>query len=425
MRMRPFRVFVLSLVLLALHSGCRKPDSDLGLGLQPEGELLDLRHDTLGFSIEMVLADSLRTDERSRLLLGNLFDPISGMTKASFSTEMRLSETNKDFGVNPICDSIYLSFRFSGPAYGRIDDQYMVVEQLMDTVSYDSAYYSFDIPATIPGNLVLPESQPIQVHPLQSVFVGNDTLSPQVRIPLISSYGQSILDADTSVFDNNANWKAWFKGLQIKSGSGGGGIVCLEPTTGISVMRLHYHNTTDTASYDFVINANAARIGHFQHIWPPEFDALNDSLATQDAPRVALVGGASSYLRVDLSGLDTLNAPEGAVVNRAELVLPLNSALSKLPRPSILTAFLKRESGGLELAPEATSPGITYGGVYDAARDAYVLNLPLYAQRRLNGEEARPDLYLYSEISSVAIEQAVFDTPIASSNASFVVTWSE
>ena len=113
MRMRPFRVFVLSLVLLALHSGCRKPDSDLGLGLQPEGELLDLRHDTLGFSIEMVLADSLRTDERSRLLLGNLFDPISGMTKASFSTEMRLSETNKDFGVNPICDSIYLSYRFS------------------------------------------------------------------------------------------------------------------------------------------------------------------------------------------------------------------------------------------------------------------------------------------------------------------------
>ena len=77
------------------------------------------------------------------------------------------------------------------------------------------------------------------------------------------------------------------------------------------------------------------------------------------------------------------------------------------------------------MAPEATSPGITYGGVYDEARNAYVLNLPLYAQRRLNGEETRPYLYLYSELSSVAIEQVVFDSPVASTNATFIVTWSE
>lgn len=423
--MRLFRVFFFSILLISLQYGCRKPDSDLGLGLQPEGELLDLRTDTLGFSIEMVPVDSLRTDERSRLLLGNLYDPIAGLSKASFSTELRLSETNKDFGVNPICDSLFMAFRFNGPAYGQNSDQYLVVEQLQDTVSYDSAYYSFDVPPTLPGNLVLPAAQPIQVHPLESVFVGGDTLSPQVRIPLITSWGQGILDADTSVFDNNANWKSWFKGLQISSGSGGGGIVCLEPNTGVSLMRIHYHNDTDTAAYDFVINSNAARIGHFAHSWPPEFSALNDSMSTTNAPRVALVGGAASYLRVDLSGMDTLEAPEGAVINRAELVLPLNDAPSKLPRPSILTAFLKRDNGGLELSPEATSPGITYGGVYDADRNAYVLNLPLYAQRRLNGEETRTQLYLYSELSSVAIEQVVFDSPISSSNATFVVTWSE
>jgi len=77
------------------------------------------------------------------------------------------------------------------------------------------------------------------------------------------------------------------------------------------------------------------------------------------------------------------------------------------------------------LSPEATSPGVTYGGQFDPERNAYVLNMPIYAQRRLNGEETRPFVYLYSELSSVALEQVVFDTPISSAEATFVVTWSE
>jgi hypothetical protein len=85
--MRSVRTPFLFLVALLSLIGCRKPDSDLGLGLQPEGELLDLRTDTLSFSVEMVPVDSLRTDERSRLLLGNTLDPISGLTSAFFSTD--------------------------------------------------------------------------------------------------------------------------------------------------------------------------------------------------------------------------------------------------------------------------------------------------------------------------------------------------
>ena len=54
-----------------------------------------------------------------------------------------------------------------------------------------------------------------------------------------------------------------------------------------------------------------------------------------------------------------------------------------------------------------------------------MLNLPVYAQRRLNGEETRPYVYLYSELSSVALEQVVFYTTISSPDAAFIVTRSE
>lgn len=423
--MRLTRVLFLFAFVALCAAGCRKPDGGLGLGLQPEGELLDLRTDTLPFAIDMIAVDSLRTDERSRLLLGTTIDPISGLTSAYFSTELRLSQTAVDFGTTPLCDSVEFILRFNGPSYGLNSDQYLVVEQLSDTISIDSAYYAQAIPATIPINLVDAGSQPVQMHPSRELIVGNDTLSAQVRVMLDPGFGQSLLDADSAVYASNADWRAWFKGLQVKSESGGGGIVSLEPNAGVSYMRLHYHNTTDTTTYDFILNANAARIGHFRHVWSPEFQALNDSLPTSETERVALVGAGGSYLRLDLSGLDSLDAPEGAVVNRAEVVLPLVDAPSKLPRPAILTAFLKNESGGLELAPEAGAPGVTFGGAYDATRNAYVLNFPVSAQRRLNGEEARPYIYLYSELSSIALEQVVFKTPVSTSEATFVVTWSD
>ncbi len=423
--MRFARVALLLLLVSAAIAGCRKPNSDLGLGLQPDGELLDLRTDTLTFSIEMVPVDSLRTDERSRLLLGNTIDPVSGLTSAFFSTELRLSQTNKDFGTNPICDSVIFTLRFNGPSYGFNFDQMLRVEQLTDTISIDSAYYSQDIPLTIPINLATPSGQPVQMHPFDSVFVGSEGLSARVRIPLSTSFGQGLIDADTSVYASNDAWRSWFKGLQVRSESGGGGIVSLEPNAGTSYLTLHYHNTTDTTSYNFIINSNAARIGHFGHSWPPEFGALNDSLPTENAPRVALLGAAGSYLRLDLSGLDSLDVENGTVINRAEVVLPLEDVPSKLPRPAGLTAFMKGLNGGLEFTPEVASPGVTFGGAYDPAQNAYVINLPIYAQRRLNGEETRPHVYLYSELSSVALEQVVFRTPESTAEAALIVTRSE
>ena len=420
----PNALFLSFAVLFALF-GCRKPSGDLGLGLQPEGERLELSTDTLPFSLEMVPVDSLRSDERSRLLLGNTFDPVSGMTFAFFSTEFRLSQTSVDFGTSPVCDSLVLTFRYNGPSYGRVSSQSLRVEQLEDTLSINEPYYSRDRPATLGINLASPSGQPVQMDPNQPLVLGSDTLTAQVRIPLSASFGQGLLDADPAVYATNDAWRAWFKGIQVRSESGEGGVVSLEPNAGVSFMTLYYHNSEDTTSYNYIVNSNAARVSHFHHSWPPEFGRLNDSLATDMAQRVALVGAGGSYLRLDLHGLDSLSADPGTIINRAEVVLPIGVSDSKLPRPSSLTAFMRGLNGGLELVPEAASPGVVYGGILDEARNAYIINLPVYAQRRLNGEETRPYVYLYSELSSVALEQVVLNTPLASAEAAFIVTWSQ
>ncbi len=412
-------------VLVVVVAGCRKPDGNIGLALQPEEELLALKTDTIPFSMSMVPVDSLRSDERSRLLLGSTVDPVSGLTEAWFSTELRLSQTSVDFGETPVCDSVVFTLRHNGPSYGLNFSQKLRVEQLADTLSIDSSYYANNRQQTTGVNLADPLRQPVQMHPSNPLYVGNDTLTAQVRIMLDPLFGQSILDADTTVFSSNVEWRKWFKGVSVRSEYAQGGIVSLEPNVGVSYMRIHYHNTTDTTSYDLVINSNAARVSHFRHVWPEPYGALNDSLATEATEQAVLLGAGGSYLRLDLYGLDSLEAPEGAVINRAEIILPVDQTPSKLRRPNFLTAFLKGNNGGIELAPEATSPGVAYDGAYNPERNAYVLNLPIYAQRRLNGEDERPYVFLYSELSSVALEQLVINTPDAEEPATMVLTWSQ
>lgn len=418
--------FILGLSVLTLSiGGCRKPDSNIGLALQPEEELLALNTDTLAFSLSMVPVDSLRTDERSRLLLGSTFDPVSGFSEAWFSAELRLSETSIEFGEGPICDSVVLTLKHNGPSYGLSFDQRLRVDLLADTMNFDSAYYAQSRLAIIDDNKVDPSRQPVQMHPTEPVYNGNDTLSAQVRIMLKPSFGQEILDADTTVFSNNEEWRKWFRGISVRSESGGGGIVSLEPNVGVSYMRIYYHNDTDTTSYDLVMNSNAARATHFRHVWPAPYSALNDSLPAEGTDQVVFLGTGGSYLRLDLFGVDSLNLPEGAVINRAQITLPVDPSPSKLGKPSFLTAFLRREAGGIELTPEATSPGVAYDGGFDPETSTYTLNMPVYTQRRLNGEETRPYVYLYSELSSVAMEQVIFNSTQSETPAQFVVTWSQ
>jgi len=425
MRTTGIALFLTFSLLVAVTAGCRKPDGNIGLALQPEAELLALTTDTLPLSIEMVPVDSLRTDKRSRLLLGSTIDPVSGLTEAWFSTELRLSQTSIDFGDNPVCDSVVFTLKHNAPSYGLIMDQQIKVEQLTDTLVFDTAYYANNRQQTTGINLVDATRQPVQMHPSNPLLIGSDTLSAQVRIMLQTSFGQSILDADTTVFSSNVEWRKWFKGLRVRSQSGGGGIVSLEPNVGVSYLRIHYHNTTDTTSYDLLINSNSTRVTHFRHVWPEPYAELNDSNVVEGTDQVVLLGCAGSYLRMNLSGLDTLDLPEGAVINRAQITLPVDMSPTKLSRPSFLTAFLKNEGGGIELTPEATSPGVAYNGAFDPELEAYVINMPVYAQRRLNGEDNRPYVYLYSELSSVALEQVVFNTPLAATPAQLVVTWSQ
>jgi hypothetical protein len=66
-----------------------------------------------------------------------------------------------------------------------------------------------------------------------------------------------------------------------------------------------------------------------------------------------------------------------------------------------------------------------YGGVYDSERGGYVLNLPRTVQQRLTGVVEQNEILLYSELSSVALEQVVFGGTNAGIPAVLTITYSD
>jgi hypothetical protein len=253
---------VASILGFAVLTGCKKPTTDIGLEFAQE-DLLSLNQtDTLALSFETVREDSLETSHLSTAVLGNMEHPFFGMHQGSFAAQLRLSAPDIDFGPNPVVDSIYLSLHYSGDRYGQLSPQNIHVEALVDTLSLDSDYYSNASFATMEVNLADPAFQPVVLNPGEILYFNGDNVAPEVRVYLDNAFGQSLLDADSSVYDSNQDWREYFPGLLIAPDPNGPGqgAVGIDVTTGLSRMRMHYHSDTDSAAtYDFIINALSPR----------------------------------------------------------------------------------------------------------------------------------------------------------------------
>lgn len=419
-------IIIAFIVFSAFLSSCTRPEHNLGLGLQPQSELLSISQDTILITLKTVVADSIRSDERGLSLLGSNFDPVSGFTSAWFSTELRLSETGFSFGENAVADSAALILRHvANSAYGINYPQQLTVEVLVDSLAIDSSYYTTDRFTT--DQIDIAAAGPyVIMHPSEDIYLGDDTLSPQIRIPINVDFAQGIVDADTAVFASNDAWLEHLPGLTVRSVSGGGGIVGLDGISGASGLRIFYHNDTDTTSYDFPINANCARVNQFRHQWSGDYAALNDSLEIAGDQQLCLYGAAGSFIAMTIPGIDGWDSIPGRVINRAELFLPVDESFrSKLPHPAKLTAILKDPEGGFSLAPDLFGLASNYGGVYDSERGGYVLNLPRTVQQRLTGVVEQNEILLYSELSSVALEQVVFGGTNAGIPAVLTITYSD
>ena len=414
--------------LLTVFWGCTKPQTDIGLGLRPPTDSLQVRViDTATVVFHTVREDSLETDELSTGLLGQVYLPGFSQVTAGLVTQLRLSATDINFGVNPVADSMFLQLRYTGDVYGRLLPQQISVQPLSDSLSRDSAYHSNLMVQTTGEEWVMEGAGPWMFEPTSDLYVGNDTLAPQLRLPMKLDAAQSILDLDSASFDNNASWFDALPGVAIQHAGNGHGIAALDINSGLSVMRLHYHNDSDTTFYDFLISSLSARVNVFNHHFTQglaEFENP-DVTALDGAMRSYVLAASGCKTRVTFPHLTSLVDSSGhpPTVLKAELTVPVESEWGIKPGnpQDQLFVFLEREDGTFGSTPDQNAP-IPIGGEYDATQNAYVFNMTSTVHQFMQGQLVGRNLYLVSNKAGISVTGVVLHGPEHDTPARLTIT---
>ena len=168
--------FFLTLFCSLYFFSCTDPNI-IGLDFQsPSDQIIISESDSLlSFDIITESEDSIRSDEATSLILGEVNDPIFGYNVGTFITQLLLEENNIDLGQDVmITDSVVLSYSYSG-YYGDLQDFNSIdVVQLQEDINKDSIYYSNSF------NVV-----PASMNWVESFYLSPDTSSsPMLKINL-------------------------------------------------------------------------------------------------------------------------------------------------------------------------------------------------------------------------------------------------
>ncbi|MCD6346212.1 MAG: DUF4270 family protein, partial [Bacteroidales bacterium] len=147
---------VLMVSISTLFFSCENSEQ-IGLGLTPPGERFAYHVDT-NTTVRMsnIRQDSLTSEKRSAVLLGETRGEAFGTAKASFMTQLRLSSNDVNFGDDIKLDSVVLFLNYLSSYGDTTIVQNVRVYELSDDLHFDSVYYSNQDISTFydPGQVV-------------------------------------------------------------------------------------------------------------------------------------------------------------------------------------------------------------------------------------------------------------------------------
>lgn len=428
-------LFLLCAVSLIGFSACDKPTDLQADGLLPQEDVLYANQtDTARILSYIVREDTLSTDELSACMLGSYTDETFGRTLASFATQFVLSGANPTFPETFEVDSVILSVAYTGYSYGSLGEGYLSVRELSDDLPKSEGFNSSYNAPVLNENLLADPSQTFQFKPKTYLFGTEDSLAPQLRIPLKTALGTRLMQpADPAVLESDENFQAYFKGLKVEAGSYPMGVVALDLTNINSKITVYYRfdngGLADTTFYEFPVTSDCGRYSRLQHFYQyatqPELQNLvtTDTVANQGM--LYLQAGAGTKTKLVLPNLLDLQMSEGRIINKAELVIPYEPDSRYAPASQIFI-FYQNSEGTLVTLPDQFSGNI--GGGVEVTNSRYRLNITQYVQKVISGEMENAPLFIVSGAAGVSVNRTILHGPdysnISSENTRLIITYS-
>jgi hypothetical protein len=393
--------------LALVATSCKKKNSPIGEGALPPGSVLSSSGvDTFQLYTYTIDEDSTVSMDSRFNLLGSYNDPIFGTVDASFYTQFTVEGFSPDFPAGYIVDSVVMAFEFGG-YYGEISEQTFEIRQVNEKLTRDSSYLSSSSATTNSTNLVDGPGN-ITPDPLTEAIVGDDTLNPQLRIPLTNSFGAYLMNLATNSPDSET-FLAGFQGLHFKvtngmQNPGVGTILYLATTNPASKLTVYYTDTNgDPFEFDFLVSGSLVDFNHID---------INDAGTVVETVLNDFTLGQNQYYaqtfksraKIDFPSLNDI--PEDVIIHEATLEIPIDYYQGSDFYPSsavTISSELFENDDNRYL--------INDNVIYNEQKRAYVVNLRTYVQNILSDEIVNNGIIISPKLYNSTTERIIFNGP--------------
>ncbi|HYQ58682.1 MAG TPA: DUF4270 domain-containing protein [Draconibacterium sp.] len=396
---RVLKTFGGLLILLSILVACQNELNDLGVGILPDEDLINVRNISVTDKLSSFTfsEDSIISNQSNYNLIGSFNDPVFGKTSVDLATQFRLI-SYVDFGTDPEVDSVrlYLYYR---EIYGdTLTTQHLKVYEMQEYLDPDAEYTQDIDLKSMASTVPLGEVSFTPKVVLDSAT--QDTNYQLIAIPLDDVLGEKIINADSLDLINNDVFLEYFKGLYIESEdvSGNGTLVKLHTVpTGTfrgSALVVYYNNyenqhlpeeeAPDTLSKAFLVTQYSARVSGIEHDYSGTafFDNMNQEEVQDDLIYVQPTGGLKS--RITISGLENWKDSTNMGINKAEIVFQIDTVASDIhnyPPPSqLIFTFVAPDGEEYRPIDYYFNPAF-YGGGLNTSDYTYHFNITQHIQR--------------------------------------------
>ncbi len=390
------KIFSLGLLIGLIAVACTDPNL-IGLEVQPESDNIIISSANFeGITSSTESVDSIRTDEASSLILGQINDPVFGFNQGTFSTQILLTENNNTLGSNPEVDSVVLSYTYSA-YYGDLEEfTNLEVKRINYDIHKDSIYYSNENEFIIGS-----------AYWVDNYSLSNDSEIPFLKIKLLPDFGQEILGLGDDILKDNETFLQEFKGISVLA-SAPNTILYLNPNGSNTFMKIYYHNDesgSDTLSLDFELGSDAARAN-----W---FSPKQDAAITYDQSKIYIQSMAGYKAKISISNKDSIKSLlEGKVINKSTISFDVSddSKSEYEPHEKLVLVRVDNEGNDVFLSDFIVEGDTYFGGKLDD--DKYTFNITRYLYQLLNDDSYTNELYLLPAGAAVNANRTILDKDI-------------
>jgi hypothetical protein len=392
--MKPLSAKFLSGVAIAttvLLSSCKKDTSDIGLDLLQGDQLHGMFTDTLTVISHTRKVDSVKTSKTASIICGNYYDPVFGVTNASFYSELypEKTGTSVDFGPDPQIDSIVLSLAYKG-YYGRPAPLTFKVFQVTQRMYADSSYNS---DTSLTYNSLFPLANvTLEPNTIDSVHADGLTYPPQLRMDKVLLSGL----LNESIYTTLDDFLDIFSGILVTASptslSGNRALYYFNPSDARTKVTLYYHDASTPSTqvkFAYLMGGSSQRFNHFDHDYTlaPNITAQVNSPEFIQEDLVYAQGLAGLQVKLSIPYLMQLKAGGDIAINKAELVVKADPGTidNFFTPPTQLVVVALDSVGNYTTTPDLLEGQSYSGGTYDASAKAYRFNIGRYLQGVLNG----------------------------------------